>query len=553
METSAADVDLQSKVDERMMDINTADIKCFGFRNFGNTCYLNASLHLLGYVYSMPGARMNSAVGRVLEQHRSSLPRTKVNEILASFVANLQTVKDGNHLKFAAGQQHDAAEFIEYILQNNDNNLLKYHRTCLGCGTESSQTQTAICIQVNAHEDTDGWVFDINYLEPSDVVDMHCQMCSNLSGYEHGIATPSFPHSKNLEFHGQSLQSPFLFFHIQRFLNAYEKDHSPIVNSLEFHLNERRFTVFGFINHVGVSNQHGHYIAYVRKQWNTLENWIMFDDSKVTRLSSFPAAEFRAAYLLLFIEDGYLQLVDDNQVENDSDEGVESDESGSNAEFGGGKSADKGFGVFSEPDRRKGKPTINETSSHSETGNIDHIFPEVQGFNSDFVENKEFGDYVNMETFLELFVYDEENEDIVGIRRTNAVYNGFQEHSNKICGLSVQDGLNYNSSFVKSEYDVDSIMLLVEPSNWPVICGSLSYTLIGKFTSKLLRHNHLYYQHGNQQLRLFRIPHFQLFQINDNISILVFFPNMQLPGTPLSNAVSEVTVEMFMNSCFLPG
>lgn len=544
---------LQSGIDSNMQDKSFSQIKCFGFKNFGNTCYLNASLQLLGYVLAMPGARMESSVQSILETHRSDMPRIKVNQALASFVSKIQAVREGNHFKFACGQQHDSAEFIEHILQTNDNNLLTYQRTCLRCDVQTYQTQTAICIQVNAHEDTCGQVFDILHLEPIETVDMYCESCNAGAEFDNEPPIPSLPHKKMMEFSGQSLQSPFLFFHIQRFLGTGEKNHSPVVNSLEFDLDGRKFSLFGFINHVGTSNLHGHYTAFVRKQWYTQHNWVLFDDSKVIRLSSFPDNEFKAAYILLFIEDGYLDLADDIKQEYDLEEDNSTSGSNSNSEFEANALVDKGFTALPKLDQKKGKPSINQESINSQVRNIDHVFPTVQAFQPDFVENKEFGNYVSMEVFLENFFFNDETEDVVGIKNPDMVYNGFEETSTKPLRLSVQDGLNYNPSWISSEYDVDSITLLVQPSEWPEIHGSLSYTLIGKYTNKLLRHNHLYYQHGSQQLRLFRIPHFQLFQINDNISILVFFPNMHLPGTPLTNAVSEVTVEMFMNSCFLPG
>ena len=117
--------------------------------------------------------------------------------------------------------------------------------------------------------------------------------------------------------------------------------------------------------------------------------------------------------------------------------------------------------------------------------------------------------------YLDNFRFDEDNN-IIDCIDVDRAYHGRTDRTGKIFALNLSEYLGYEHDALTISYDIDS--LLYTSPNIPRVNGSLSFFLFGNHHKKLARHNHLYHQvsvglNRSIKVKLFRVPHTQLFQI----------------------------------------
>lgn len=314
-----------SKLEKALGPTFPENERYFGFENFGNTCYCNSVLQALYYcepfrqevlkeraqteacqlVEGTPRAHsILQALGDLFHELSSQKKRTGVLSP-RNFIIQL---RKQNEL-FRGFMQQDAQEFLNYLLNEIDEHLLRNTQQkarkgiaqtvpatdapktfirkifqgsltnemkCLCCETVTSKEETFLDLSVDV-EANSSITNCLRQFSATETLSCHnkfyCEICCSLQEAQKRLRIKSLPST--------------LIVHLKRFkyqegVQRFNKLSHRVAFPLELRVPlqespEPLFDLFAVIVHLGSGPNHGHYICIVKSQ----SNWLQFDDEEV--------------------------------------------------------------------------------------------------------------------------------------------------------------------------------------------------------------------------------------------------------------------------------
>lgn len=512
-----------------------------GLTNRGNLCYIIATIQLIVPVIEYLESYLQLpfvALPKLLKlnSHTSILD--------AEFDKFLQEIyKLGN---FPQGQQCDASELLYSIMKPDSGHITVTNAiVCIQCNSTIQHQNEANVITLSV--DNSGNLPNISQcVWQTGSLMKTCSKCSADNSVKASSETAVV----------LTESTRFALFHInrtsidkveQRPCKLKQSFDCPVVittsDNVSLHL-------MAMVIHLGDSLDQGHYITYRRESWHDQSDFLELNDS-MTKIVKFDQVPFEDAYILLYVAKtiglddadfagigtGCRSEILDNASDNDTDGDNSEDDLG---EAEGDDCSDN------EDKTYRGK---NIKTAQSLSNIEDYVCPIIRNVETPF-SNESARPGITLKEFLEYFIEDETGK-IISCQNWEAVTTGNFGVRQKVA-LNLVEFMGYEPDELYSRYDVDSILLTCK--QLPTINGSISYFLYGKHQAKLLKHNHIYeyFPELNKRVKLFRIPHLQLFQIADSVSVLIFFPKLYT-RSKAHNAIGDKRITHFMVKCFLPG
>jgi ubiquitin C-terminal hydrolase len=280
------------------MDINNR----VGLQNFGNTCFLNASIQLLMNTSVLAHYMVNNEDLNVCENKKyvqtfkdymSPMTKTLGPKIMYIKYMRLNT-------RYLGHTQEDSHEFLTYTLDDILENV-----TLLKNDDHTKSLEALITINMSQHahyklgQDKDS-VKNIKENMLSFPIDTNCKtlddcyklfMTENNDDFSLSFKLTSFPKYmfislKRFQVHNMRLQKINTAIDTPLLTNMFHEDHT--------------YKLKGFIMHIG-GYTGGHYYAYCTKKVNGEEKWFCFNDSNVTEVNMIRVnKELSQAYIFLY-------------------------------------------------------------------------------------------------------------------------------------------------------------------------------------------------------------------------------------------------------------
>ncbi|CUV07479.1 unnamed protein product [Cryptosporidium hominis] len=316
----------RTKLINSYMNLNEKDK---GIRNIGNTCYLNSTIQCLALSYYFiewlheymrnEFSKPNKLILYLFEFLTCILEPIKQDgkyNIVARICSNnnaksvdLRFVKEISN-KFSFGKQHDASEFLRYLLTNIDDNcspftmLTEDYVKCLSCGVIESKKNHSLSIidlyvfnNSLSHSDnrenlnlSNDYIITLdslikNHFLSENIPDsLDCDHCQQKSASErwNSIVNPS--KYVILALHN--------YFWDQKSNKGIKQNEIKITFNELFMLNNHKYIIYALIFHKGKTTNSGHYYTIGRKHFydNSREknpSWFKYDDNIISYIESF--------------------------------------------------------------------------------------------------------------------------------------------------------------------------------------------------------------------------------------------------------------------------
>ncbi|KAI1721130.1 ubiquitin carboxyl-terminal hydrolase domain-containing protein [Ditylenchus destructor] len=315
--------------------------------NLTNTCFMNAILQPLFHSPAFSALFQKRRVFQYINTSNAQGTKGDISLVLALLMDTVSTGKykvvnpmyllevfdDIVNPELANGKQHDAQEFLTYLLdalhedtrrsESNGNfsaSIVKDHfsiktESCLSC-TSCSATSTSSeeMTQINVELPSDDEKKDIKlkkclkrHFADALLNGKDRWKCSSCN--EHQVACKSIK-IKALP--------PILIIHLKRFEGHDKKKYTRVNFPHDFDMasflhedatkQETNYELYAVTNHCG-KMEHGHYTAFVKNLYNSQE-WLKFNDSECTPINASDVVT-NDAYILYYIRSDIARFVGD--------------------------------------------------------------------------------------------------------------------------------------------------------------------------------------------------------------------------------------------------
>lgn len=305
-----------------------------GIRNIGNTCYLNSIIQCLALSYyflewlneyvsrgsSSPQPSrlicylfesLSCLLDSAGEGGRHSVSGRGISGCKYPGSVDLRLIKEVSS-QFALGKQHDACEFLRYLLADVEEVCSPFVMTtedcveCLFCGmVESKKSKSLSIIDLNvfssssnhsesasreglnlgnAHSTSLESLIEGYFSAEQISVSMECSSCKRRASFRAWTSIKNPPKYVVLAIHN---------YYWDRDLNKAVKQAQLKIELDEFFLlKDRKYVIYALIFHQGGSTCSGHYFALGRKHfYNTIKqknpDWFKYNDAVVSKVESF--------------------------------------------------------------------------------------------------------------------------------------------------------------------------------------------------------------------------------------------------------------------------
>lgn len=301
-----------------------------GFRNLGNTCYLNASLQL---VLSSPSCRrevVDVDEKTAVLSLKASVSRALCEKRVPALVDLIRSIRKRFPQDFRPMQQNDAHEFLQLLLDKlgeeeqeavKNGSSLRERRGRIGRYNARLEPYEALCSKMDADRESQN--LDRRDLARTTCIQLlsqvKCLACDRKSHYSEFMNVlplelrPSIDDSLRAFFSSETIRqwrcercgadrlgakktyrawgSPeCLFVVLKRFSPAGNKARSRVFPNARIYMHEHDISpplmtktpewthaLVGFVCHFGRDNRSGHYVAYRRFR----DVWVCYDDERV--------------------------------------------------------------------------------------------------------------------------------------------------------------------------------------------------------------------------------------------------------------------------------
>ncbi|OII75053.1 ubiqutin C-terminal hydrolase of the cysteine proteinase fold [Cryptosporidium ubiquitum] len=315
----------KSRLINNYLTLNEKDKR---IRNVGNTCYLNSTIQCLALSYYFLEwlheymrnnfSKPNKLILYLFESLSYLLEPIKKDrkyDIIGKLYNNddaksidirfIREISD----QFSFGKQHDACEFLRYLLTNIDDDCLPFMMTtedfveCLSCGViQSKESYSLSIIDLYVFNNTP---FGSSNRESFNLNNDTITLDSLIKSY---FSAEKIPNSLDCDHCQQksaskrwiSLKNPSKYvvlaihnYYWDRKLNkAIKQTQLKIKFNDFFILNNHKYIIYALVFHKGESTSSGHYFAIGRKHFydnykQKNPNWFNYNDSIVSNIESF--------------------------------------------------------------------------------------------------------------------------------------------------------------------------------------------------------------------------------------------------------------------------